>query len=106
MAQFARQSLPRFSSTSKTSTHTHADTDRAPITIVLADTTNDRPTSVYLSTTTGHHYIGPDNTAGRGIIIGSAAGDVANVFIELAPDATLYANGDSGEAISCVWFYD
>ena len=109
MARFVRTSVPRFDG--RTATKTIAQTGSrfeilAPTSSETPNNHTDAPTAVFFSTTSGFHYIGVDTTADEGIILGSGGGDVAHIYIELAPDWVLYTNGENTEKLESVWFYD
>ena len=109
MALFVSQAVPRFSSTTTTSTVGISES-RAEITVPSG------ATSVHISTAEDTAanlpiYIGPDDTDNTGIQIGSKSGTqpYSNVYVELAPNAALWGNNDSTRAttnVNFVWFYD
>jgi len=109
MARFVRTSVPRFDGKTATKTITQNGSRNqieAPDSTETPNSHTEAPTAVFFSTTSGFHYIGVDNTADEGIILGSGGGDVAHIYIELAPDWELWTNGENAEKLEGVWFYD
>ena len=103
MAQFARQSVPRFAS-STTSTQETGDN----IGVMTQITIPAGATSVLISCiTTGPVYIDPVGaTTTAGIILGSGAGDIPHIFIELGGGATISMEAASSDKANFIWMYD